>query len=108
VDFYVPICKWFDEYKKNPLPTTVLDFKLLYFNTISAKYFLNIMGIMELIQESGHEAKIRWYYNEKDQDAKEAGEEFDGIIDIDFELIPYEDVYEEESDSLIDDLINTI
>lgn len=87
VEFYDPIFEWFDEYMENPLKSTVLDFKMSYFNSVSAKIFLMIMTKLEDLSDSGYDVKIRWFYNEEDDDLEEAGEEFESIVDIKFELI---------------------
>lgn len=87
-EFYDPIFDWLDEYSVNPLKSTVFDMKLTYFNTVSAKFLLKLMTKLEDITISGNQVKIRWFYNEFDDDLEEAGEEFENIVDIDFELVP--------------------
>ena len=105
LDFYDPIFKWFDEYSANPLKSTVLDFKMSYYNSVSAKIFLMIMTKLEDLSELGHDIKIRWFYNEDDDDLKEAGEEFDSIIDIDIELISSKnEIDESKDDAFFDDM----
>ena len=85
--FYDPVYRWFDDYIANPLKKTVLDLKLSYFNTVSAKSLLSIMTKMEKLSHTGHDVKIRWFYREDDEDSEEAGEEFENIIDVKFEMI---------------------
>lgn len=84
--FYNPILKWFDEYAKTPQPKTIIDFKLVYFNTASSKLILDILFKLENIHESGIEILVRWHYEEEDEDMKEAGEEYRDIVGIPFEL----------------------
>ena len=86
--FYDPVFNWLDSYCEKPLKKTVFDFRLTYFNTASAKIFLMIMIRMEELSEAGHDVKVRWYYNDGDEDMYEAGEEFESIVGIQFELIP--------------------
>ena len=107
VKFYDPVSKWFDEYIANPLKKTVLDLKLSYFNTVSAKSLLGIMTKMEKLSLKGHDVKIRWFYSEEDNDSEEAGEEFESILDVNFELISVKNKTtgfknEDYFDSLID------
>jgi hypothetical protein len=106
VEFYEPIFNWLDKYLENPLESTTLDFKLEYFNTVSAKVFLKIMGKMEDLSESGYNAKIRWFYTDGDDDLIEAGEEFADIIDVRFEYVRMENEYDDEeiSDEFMDDI----
>jgi hypothetical protein len=106
--FYNPIFLWFDEYIKEPLPRTVLEFQMVYFNTVSAKNFLHIMSLLEGVASSGRIVKIKWYYKENDVDMYESGEEFGSIAKkIDFEYVPI--IKEKnESDDRLDDMLNSI
>ena len=90
--FYQQLIKWLDDYKnaglKKPL---VLDVRMEYFNTASAKLLLDIFFKLEDISESGFSVSIRWYSLEEDEDMQEAGEEFEEIVELDFEFIEYEE-----------------
>lgn len=91
VEFYQPILDWLEEYKANALDKTVFEFRLQYYNTASSKVLFVIMQKLESIFESGKEVLIKWYYPEDDEALEEAGEEYDDLIDVPFELIPIED-----------------
>jgi len=105
-EFYEPVFNWFDQYKENPLESTTLDFKMVYFNTVSAKVFYLIMTKMEELSYSGHNVKIRWFYPDGDEDLEEAGQEFENILDLDFECISVTDdsVDEDNLDDYLDDI----
>jgi hypothetical protein len=108
-EFYDPIFDWLDEYSSNPLKNTVFDLKLTYFNTVSAKFLLRLMTKLEDLNVSGNDVKIRWFYDECDDDLEEAGEEFENIVDIDFELVPMKDCNSEnDKDQFFDDLMDDI
>ena len=107
-EFFNPIFNWMDEYIENPHETTILDFQLSYFNTVSAKNFLHIMTQMEKLTSTGHNAKIRWFYNNGDEDMIEAGEEFESIVNVDFEMIQINNNIEEESEEYFDELMDEI
>lgn len=87
VEFYQPVLDWLDEYKNNPLEETVFEFKLHYYNTASSKMLFIIMQKLESIEEKGHKVLIKWFYPEDDEALKEAGEEFDDLIDLNFTII---------------------
>ncbi len=89
-EFFEPVFNWFDQYQKKPLKSTILDFSLTYFNTISAKIFYLIISKMEKLSDLGYDVKIRWFYPEGDDDVEEAGEEFEDIFKLKFEHIPVE------------------
>ena len=84
-EFYQPIIDWLVEYAKDPLPETIFDFKLEYFNTASSKLILDLLTELEDIDNT----KIKWYFYEDDEDMEEAGDEFSELVELDFELIPY-------------------
>jgi len=87
--FYEPILDWFDEYSENPNPKTVVDFKLVYFNTASSKLILDILLKLEEMSDNGHEVLVRWHYPDDDEDMEEAGEEYADIVEVPFEHISY-------------------
>lgn len=90
VEFYAPILEWLEEYKHNALDKTIFEFNLEYYNTASSKILFIVMQKLEAIKESGKKVLIKWYYPEDDEALEEAGEEYDDLIEVDFELIPTE------------------
>lgn len=109
-EFYHPIFNWLDYYTENPLKNTTLDFKMTYFNTVSAKIFYLIIEKMENLFDSGYNVKVRWYYPEGDEDLAEAGKEFKDIFKLDFEFISIANktnkTEELDMDSYLDDILN--
>lgn len=87
--FYGPILEWIDTYGKTPNPATVVDFKLVYFNTASSKMILDILFKLESLTEAGANISIRWHFQQDDEDMKEAGEEYGDLVAMPFELQNY-------------------
>ncbi len=87
--FYTPIFEWIKEYSKAPKKHTVVEFKMSYYNTASAKMLLNVMQRFEEIVEAGNDVTIKWYYPEEDEDLRESGEDYNDMVEVPFELIPY-------------------
>jgi hypothetical protein len=89
-DFYDPIMIWLDEYmlfcSSDPKPVTV-DFKLVYFNSSSAKCLLNILKKFGEFITRGIPVTINWHYEEDDEDMKDAGEEMSRIVKVSFNYI---------------------
>ncbi len=85
--FYEPMMSWIEEYAKDPLDTTVFNFKLTYFNTASSKIILDILTQFEEMIEEGHQVMVRWHYPEEDEDLMEAGEEYSEMVDVPFEMV---------------------
>lgn len=89
-EFYNPILNWIEEYTKAPIDETVIEFKMEYFNSASSKQILDILERFAKINETGKAVKVKWLYIEDDEDMAEAGESYGDIVDIPFEIIPYE------------------
>lgn len=87
IDFYKPIIDWLDHYALQPAPETVVHVQLEYFNTSSSKCILDVFKKLEAIKQSGKEIRVKWHYEEDDEDMLEAGEDYDAIIDIGFEMV---------------------
>ena len=108
-EFYDPIFEWLEEYMENPLETTILDLKLVYFNTSSAKLIVNMINRFNSLKFIGNDFKIRWYYSEEDEDMKEEGEEFEDMLNIEFEIIPLKNGSDEsEGDEYFENLLNDL
>ena len=86
--FYEPVLAWIDEYMEYPNEKTAFIFHLSYFNTASSKLLLDIMLRLEELNEHGQKVSIVWNYDPDDEDMQEAGEEFNEIVDIPFEMEP--------------------
>jgi len=86
VEFYTKILAWLDTYAENPASKTIIDVKLEYFNTSSSKCLLDVFKRLENLKKKGSDVHIRWFYEEDDEDMLEAGEDYDSIIDLDFEM----------------------
>lgn len=87
IDFYKPLVDWIEKYSETPKELTVLNMQLEYFNTSSSKCILDVFKRLERIKKEGKEVQIKWHYEEDDEDMLEAGEDYDAIIDIDFEMV---------------------
>lgn len=87
IDFYKPIIDWLDAYATSPGEKTILNMQLEYFNTSSSKCILDVFKKLENIKKSGKDVQVHWHYEEDDEDMLEAGEDYDAIIDIDFEMV---------------------
>ncbi len=87
-DFYEPVLNWLEEYAEQANPKTNFHFKLDYYNSSTSTMILEMLYILERINKVGKEVKIHWYYQDIDDDMKEAGEEFAEMIDAPFAFIP--------------------
>ncbi|NOQ75719.1 MAG: DUF1987 domain-containing protein [Crocinitomix sp.] len=85
--FYSPVNEEIEKYMESPQAKTILEFKLEYFNTSSTLVIRNL--IRDLSQtDSKTELHVKWYYEEYDEDMKEAGDEFRLLFHgLNFELV---------------------
>ncbi len=83
--FYQPILDWIAEYGNQTNDHTDMTFKLEYFNTASSKVLLDVLLKFEEIKNNGSDVTIKWCYREDEEDIKEAGEEYEDIVEVPFE-----------------------
>jgi len=83
-NIYQPVIDWLIEYKNAPQVSTVLNFKLEYFNTSSSKMLFEIFKIIEEINKKKFKTTINWYHEKEDEDFKIEAEFL--ISNLDFDL----------------------
>lgn len=92
VEFYQPLNEWIDGYATSPKGKTVVDIKLEYFNTSSSKCILDLFKKLESLNGSETEVIVNWYFEEDDEDMEEAGEDYQAIIGLPFNMIEVEEI----------------
>ena len=92
VEFYKPLNDWIENYGANPKDKTIVDIKLEYFNTSSSKCILDLFKKLESLKTKGAEVLVNWYYEEDDEDMEEAGEDYQAIIKLPFNMIEVEEI----------------
>lgn len=85
-EFYKPIFEWLDLYIETPVSNTKFNFKLEYFNTSSSKCILDVLRKLEKLHKNGNAVVVNWYYEEDDEDMKEAGENYQRIVSVPIDL----------------------
>jgi hypothetical protein len=91
VEFYKPMVDWLDEYASQAKEKTEVNIQLEYFNTSSSKCILDVFKKLEVIKKGGNDVVINWFYEEDGEDMLEAGEDYQSIISIPFEMIETEE-----------------
>ena len=91
-EFYAPIMDWLEQYFKNPKEPTIVNMEIIYFNSSSSKWFFDFFDFLEEEAEKGHKIVVNWIYDEDNDVAEEAGEDFKE----DFESIEINLVTKEE------------
>lgn len=95
-DFYMPLIEWIEEYKnwilKNQSPNESLEpitfkFKYIYFNSSSAKFIHDIMLVLSDMQKNSIPIKVYWFFDEDDDELREAGEELSDMANLPFHYV---------------------
>ena len=96
IEFYKPVLEGLDQYSGSPKEKTKVNIKLQYFNTSSSKCILDVLKKLEGIHKSGSEVIINWHFEEDDEDMEEAGEDYQAIIQVPFNMIEVEEEQTQE------------
>ena len=92
IEFYKPLIDWIDAYRETALDHTEIFIKLEYFNTSSSKCILDVFKKLESVKQDGKQVLVKWYYECDDEDMLEAGEDYEAILDLPFEMIEMEEM----------------
>lgn len=86
-EFYEPVMKWLSSYFETTSNTkTVVNLEIIYFNSSSSKLFFDFFDLLEEASED-HDIEINWLYDEENESALEAGEDFkDDFEDLNFNI----------------------
>ncbi len=95
MEFYEPFLRAIAAMRIAKQQTIQADFKLMYFNTSSARCIYLIIKQLKKLQSYDKRVSINWYAEEDDEDMLETGMDFQDIVDIEFNIIMVEN-----SDSL--------
>ena len=88
--FYQELAELIDECILTFKNKATLDFNLNYINTSSSKWIFHIMKNIQVKYAGKKNIVINWYYEEDDEVIMEAGEVFQSLLTIPFNLLPIE------------------
>ena len=75
-EFYEPMMKWVEDYfSTEAQPITTINMEITYFNSSSSKLFFDFFDLLE-DNSADHKIDINWIYDEENESAEEAGEDF--------------------------------
>lgn len=86
--FYAPLMRVLRSEKIN-LSSINMDFCFEYFNTSSSKCLFDIFRQLKRMQGTGTEINVNWFYEPHDEDMLEAGEDYDDIVDLNFNFVEH-------------------
>lgn len=92
--FYKPVIAWLKDFIQaissneiNIEKPIEFDFKMVYFNSSSAKFLLDVLVEIDKIHNGGKETIINWYYDDGDDDMLEVGEDLSDMVEFKFNYI---------------------
>ncbi len=85
--FYKPIVDALNEYFKNPQHKTMVNINLVYFNSASQKWLLNILKLFKFLPSDGHEVVVNWYYDANDEEMFDTIDDFKSLLGIPINVI---------------------
>ncbi|MDH5599380.1 MAG: DUF1987 domain-containing protein [Cyclobacteriaceae bacterium] len=91
IQFYQKLIENLDLFIQSSNQSFVANFAFEYFNTSSSKCLFDVFKRLGKMKEAGKDVVINWYFEEDDEDMKEAGEDYCDLLDIDFNFIEIED-----------------
>ncbi len=90
-DFFLPVLSWLEEFVNELAQTKpsiskpiAFNFRMIYFNSSSAKFLFDMINRINAIHKMKVPVMINWYFDEEDEELKEAGEELSEMADFPF------------------------
>ncbi len=87
--FFEPVINYCIDYLNKPLPNSIINLKLEYFNTASSRVLYSMMKKFDESSDST-KTKVNWFYEDDDEDLRDACDEYIILLkNITFEKIPF-------------------
>ena len=90
-DFYMPVLNWLEQFvvelttaRPSISKPIAFNFKLVYFNSSSAKFLFDMINHINTIHRNNFPVMINWYFDEDDEELREAGEELSEMAEFPF------------------------
>ncbi len=84
--FFDPVFRAVDDLEKSVADSIIATFDMIYFNTGTSKCFFVILKKLKDLEGKGKDVKVNWYYEEDDDGMYELGEDYQDMLDLDFEF----------------------
>ncbi len=87
LQFYQKLFDRLEEYVVFGMSDLTVNIFFEYFNTSSSKCLFDLFRKLSLINQTGRNVTINWYYEAWDEDMLESGEDYAELLDLEFNLI---------------------
>jgi hypothetical protein len=81
-EFFEPVEIWIEAYIQDPADLTSVDVMLEYFNSASARVFINLFQAITQVSLKNKKFVFNWYYEDGDEDILERGEYFASVLNV--------------------------
>jgi hypothetical protein len=85
--FYMFLFENITQYAAKPVSPTQVNIHLEYYNTTSSFCIIRVLKQFKEIETKGCTVIINWIYDKDDLDVKEAGEDFQSVVNLPFNFI---------------------
>jgi len=90
IEIYTPVIEWIENEMPKLDKEIFCEFYFTVLNSASHKKIFQILIKLNSLLDDGKDVKIKWYYDEDDEDIMEMGEDLIDLINLPFELISVE------------------
>lgn len=87
VAFYSTLVERLSGYEEHNVVFRNVNIALTYFNTSSSKWIYQIFKSLENLYQKNNGMQINWFYDEDDETIQEAGEDYQSLLRIPFNMI---------------------
>ena len=88
LSIYDPVINWMEENLPQLEKELTCELYFTVLNSASHKKIFQILIILNGFMDRGKKIRVRWYYDEDDEDIMEMGEDLTELINLPFELVP--------------------
>lgn len=90
--FYNYVMRSLEFYKNAASSTLVVNMAYEYFNTSSSKCIYSLLKKCDDLANNGNKVVINWYYEEGDEDMREAGEDLSDYFAVTFNFMEVDEI----------------
>lgn len=92
INFFFPIIENIKQELSHRKEAITANFCFEYFNTSSSKCLYDILRELSRIKENnGAEVQVNWFYEDWDEDMRESGEDYEDLLNMQFNYVVLED-----------------
>ena len=86
-EIYQHVLDWLDRIQSSSSSQVIVEFDYDFLNSISHKKVWQILQQLKQFHNKGKSVKVKWFFEENDEDIMEAGEDLSELMNIPFELV---------------------